>query len=270
MDDLVLHFHALPEPQHLVIHYTSIANMFCMLDKGVILLYDSDNANDPNEGTFFSTYLDIPSEFSWARQPTISHAYTASFVIPADGEKRNDNLVYWRTYGREGGGCSLELLAPPSRVRKVLYGPEAVQKTRMVLLPVFEILDRLARIDDTVREHMATTVWHALGAIRYLYKDQAYEYENECRFVIPSVEVKPHEVSFDYGDSARLPARVRHYYKHEALSLADLLKSSDTSITFGPTVKDTSILERSLTILLQRMKLYGVKIRPSEIAYRGS
>lgn len=250
-----------------VIHYTSIATMFSMIEEGGFHLSDSENSNDPGEGTYFAKHLNVTDIPLWARQANSSHAYFASFVLPDVKARRHDDLVYWRTYGREGEGCSMNLLVPKASLRTVLYGSSEAQSTVAALLPILEELDPLAQLDTRIAELLSGSLWNALSSLRYLYKDGAYEYEKECRFVIPAREIEPSEVSFRYGESARHPGRVRRYCHHEELAVSRIL-ASGSSITFGPTVVEIDNLKHSTSILLQKHRLYGVQVNESKISYR--
>ncbi len=250
-----------------VIHYTSIANMFSIIEEGGLHLFDSENSNDPSEGTYFARHLNVADVPPWAREANPSHAYVASFVLPNPEESRHDDLVYWRTYGQEGEGCSMELLVPKASLRTVLYGASEVQQTVAALLPILKALDPLAQLDTRIANHLSGSLWNALTPLRYLYKDGAYEYENECRYVISSGEVEPSEISFRYGGSARHPGRVRHYCHHDELAVSKIL-TSGSSITFGPTVAETENLKHSTSILLQKHGLTGAQVNESKISYR--
>lgn len=271
IDERILTRHRLDTSQEFVIHYTSIPNLFHILDKGQIYLFDSDNTNDPDEGTFFTERLDISERFSWLSSPKRSHAYIASFVIPQPGINAQDNLVYWRTYGREGEGCSMQLsiehLVSNSKLQKVLYGDQEVAVTRAALEPILEVLEPLASESDTVSELVATTVWNALGSLRHLYKDIAYDYESECRYIIPESEPALDTISFCYGDSALAPARVRHYCESDEMLLDKLLVSGAT-IVLGPAIPDKASLNRALKLFIRKLEYYGPQVIHSEISYR--
>ena len=82
--------------------------------EGFLRLYDTFSANDPNEGTFFVTSAD-PTEGFRQEYPAIwrlledrsaAPAYQTSLTQVRKPEEADD-LVSWRTYGREGAGCAL-------------------------------------------------------------------------------------------------------------------------------------------------------------------
>ena len=154
--------HTIDQPirndRNFVIHYTSIAALVSMLQdvsreepkdqeakcpeepegkKALWRLYDSLHLNDPEEGVLLSRHLRLPRKHAWLKESEVSHAYIASFILPDDNPKKDvdDNLVFWRTYGREGEGCSLSLPIPRCHLRRVLYGRQQLKCTIDLLRP---------------------------------------------------------------------------------------------------------------------------------------
>ena len=223
LNDTVLSLHHLDPYPEKFIHYTSLSSIVSMFeeDKGKIRLYDANQSNDPTEGMYLSSTLRFPNEYSWVHDTrpsstaTPSFAYIASFIVTGDVDSPHDDLIYWRTYGREGAGCSLELVDPPPGLKRVRYGDEAVAETLEALLPVVTMLDPLAKVDGAVGRIVSTALWEALDAIRYLYKDEPYRYESECRYIIRGDDVDAKEISFDARGSSIFPSRVRHYCRSD-------------------------------------------------------
>ena len=115
---------------------------------------------------------------------------------------------------------------------------------------------------------MAEVVWESLERIRYLYKNEAYEYENECRFVVAESNILDKDkICFEYQDRNNSPARIRHYYEHEELGIKKLLVTG-SSITLGPCVPYPYNMGYYLERLMQQVDLYGPKIKTSKIPYR--
>ena len=123
------------EQKNRVIHYTSICALVSILQdasegdkQSSLRLYDSVHFNDPDEGNYLSGNL--LEKHVWLGKTDVRHAYISSFITPDSEEDvpEHDNLVYWRTYGREGAGCSLSLTVPHSRLQKVLYRPIRCKK----------------------------------------------------------------------------------------------------------------------------------------------
>jgi hypothetical protein len=282
---------------NLVIHYTSIAVLVSMLQgaskdneerkekedkalepgstlgdkKSLWRLYDSVHLNDPDEGNYLIRNLHLPEKYAWlGKKDDVAPAYSTSFIIPDSTRDMSDNLVFWRTYGREGEGCSLVLNVPPFRLHKVLYGTKGVQPTAGALRPILDLLDPLLAIEDlSIRESVQRTVGESLEKIRYLYKSEAYEYENECRFVVVESDIPRDKICYEYQERNNSPARIRHYCEHEALQLGKLL-DSNSSITLGPCVPYRDNVRSCIEELRNRAELHGPEIKISQIAYRKS
>lgn len=262
-----------------VIHYTGIDVIVSMLQNVAeenaqdwLRLYDSVHLNDPDEGNYIVRWL--PEEYAWLKKKDLPHAYIASFIIPSsDHEKKmEDNLVFWRTYGKQGEGCSLSLSVPCSQLKRVIYGKEKTERTIKLLNPVLDCLEPL--IDkEPIREELSRIVWKHLDRFRYLYKSEAHEYENECRFVVGQSELKAEEdeekIRFEFQYQNGSSPRVRHYYEHEKLAVKNLLVSGST-ITLGPCVDYPYNMRYYLESLKKRANLLGPEIRISRIPYRKS
>lgn len=120
-----------------VVHYTSVDTVIKMFrdysDKkaSYLRLYDTFHFNDPDEGKYLKLEKSAArqgpeGDMADLRKTTSPCAYATSFVVPRDTERIEDvrdNLVFWRTYGREGIGCSLAIKIPPHRLCQVKYGP---------------------------------------------------------------------------------------------------------------------------------------------------
>ena len=279
------------------IHYTSIATLVSMLqnaspsDEGSSLrLYDSIHLNDPDEGNYFGRNLNLPKEYGWLNEKDPPqkrniqekkdkpYAYIASFIIPDTEKDMDDNLVFWRTYGKEGEGCSLSLKVPKGRLKKVLYGAEEVKETWKLLPPVLDPLRPLVEVSEqpigeNIQKKLAQVVWESLEEIRYLYKSEAYDYENECRFVLLESDIpNKDEICFEYQEQSGSSSRIRHYYEHKDLNIRKLL-TSGSSITIGPCVPYPNDVKYCLEALRRKANkrktdLIGPKVNISTIFYR--
>ena len=289
--------HKLDKPEegkeNFVIHYTSIATLVSMLQNALknkkdvsederesskdeqsasLRLYDSIHFNDPDEGEFFDRNL--PKKYDWLIKKEESHAYIASFIILDKKRNMSDDLVFWRTYGKEGEGCSLKLRIPSCQLRKILYGADKIKRTGRLLRPVLDTLNPLINIrkrsiKEDVQEKLAEAIWEFLARIRYLYKDKAYEYEQECRFVIPELNADKDKICFEYNQQNNASTRIRHYYEDDALKIENIL-TTDSLITLGPCVPYRYNMRYYLKSLLEKNKLAGPEIKLSEISYRKS
>ncbi len=223
------------EEDNLFIHYTSIAALVSMLqdaskddkngdNQSSLRLYDSAHFNDPNEGTYLSDNLNLLKRYKWLGKMEASHAYITSFIIPNGKEDLSNNLVFWRTYGQEGAGCSLSLTVPRSRLQKVLYGPNKVKSAAKVLGVGLDSLDPLVRIRkqslrEDVRKELARTVWESLERFRYLYKSEVYKYENECRLVVAeesnSLGPDKNKICFEDQGENKSPAHISRHSSYQ-------------------------------------------------------
>lgn len=232
-------------------------------------LYDSVHFNDPDEGNYF--FRNLPKKYAWLGEKKESHAYIASFIFPAT-EKNSDNLVFWRTYGKEGEGCSLKLRIPRDQLRKVLYGSNKVKCTGKELRPVLEAIHPLVSIGKqlikkNIRKELSEAIWKSLERICYLYKSEAYEHERECRFIIYKSDIDENRICFEYKERDNSP-RIRHYYQDEALAIEKIL-SSGSAVTLGPRVPYRSDVSNCLEIMMDRAELkYRPQIKISKIFYR--
>ena len=278
-----------------VVHYTSLRALFTMIHEGphfseveekqadrrtsdyrFFRLYDSANVNDPSEGTYFLKRLVGP--YDVVRTP----AYIASFITPdeagGDPATTHNNLVFWRHYGHDGRGCSISI--PVDRfignrsaleLRTVTYGSKKTDSDAEELRPVVERLEAIVRdvpSDPDAKRQVALTVLESLREIPYLYKSNAYRYENECRVVALGSHFRDHggiHYAFEKGsdDSGRL----RMYGQHPRLNLTNLL-STGSIITLGPAVPNAENVQYAIEQLLESIGIKGLAINRSGIRYR--
>ena len=265
------------QEKRLVIHYTSIGTLFSMLQGAVngqtasLRMYDSVHFNDPEEGKHLISVL--AEHHTWLKKGRehSSHAYIASFIN--DGREMCDDLTSWRSYGRDGEGCSLLLSVWNSRLRKVIYGVDEAECAVQALLPVLDELKPLANVSHDFGETLAKAFRESLEGIQYLYKSEAYRNENECRFIMHQSEVSESRICVEFRDGS--PLTVRHYCEHDDLRIWEIF-GSGSLITIGPCVPNYDDLNRVLNILIertnqkisQRTKLLRPEICPSQISYR--
>lgn len=263
----------------LVIHYTSIDALVSMLQdaskdsgKSSLRLYDSIHMNDPDEGNYFDRNFNPTKKYNWLGKKEVSHAYIASFILPKSEEDMSNQLLFWRTYGKEGEGCSLSLPVPRSGLQKVRYGIEGIECTVEELGSVLDLLDPLLKISRSIQKELAQIVWEALEKIRYLHKNEAYKYERECRFVVAESNISnKNKIYFDDQDRNKDLTHIRHYYEHKDLEIKNLLVTG-SSITLGPCVSHPYShpynMEYYIKTLMRRANLEGPKIKRSKIPYR--
>ena len=255
------------------VHYTSIGTLFSMLQsaayklKPSLRLYDSVHFNDPEEGDYLVNYL-AGDKHNWLKRGRgySSHAYIASFVAPNTNDKvMNDELIFWRTYGQEGKGCSLTVDVPKSRLRNVFYGTNEAEFAVELLQPIVNLLEPLASTNKDIGNSLAKTFRESLEGIQYLYKNEAYSYENECRVIMCQPEIDESRICFEYKENA--PSTIRHYYEHRELRIREMLPSG-SQITIGPCVPNYDDLSRVLEILKRKAEMPGPSICQSKIQYQ--
>ena len=288
----------------IVVHYTSLDAVISMLraapnGNGYLRMYSASGFNDPNEGKLFSSV-------ARAKNQSLSHclledsdanwnpAFAASFILvePFDSEQSQtvdpaNDLLFWRIYGREGTGCSLQipLDALSDELREVTYGEVAtansIESIDQALDTVSQASKKVVSIatrndlvqqnilgaEKTVREQLQAE----LGKVRYLYKDLTYHFEKECRLVETpeSAAEKGVRTDFDYSGTQGV-AVVKKYIDHPSLKLtADILRSG-TRITLGPQVTNPVHAKEYIERLLRDAGFYGPEVLISEIPYRTS
>ena len=286
--------HKFENDQHsYVVHYTSIDTLVSLLENEIaystgclndklntsLRLYDSVHFNDPDEGNYIVHRLKSDGKYNWIYKDDIpythesaSYAYIASFIMMNDEQTMHDELVFWRTYGREGQGCSLVLPIHNNLLRKVLYEDDEVNSTVRILLevltPILDLLHPLAKTSDHIGKLLARIIWNSLAGIRFLYKDKAYKYEREARIIIHRSEIKENDICFEYDRKDNSSKYIRHYYQHQSLQISELL-TSGSYITLGPSVPYRYDVEYCIKSLLEKAMLRRkTQVRLSEINYR--
>lgn len=299
--------HGLAEDISHLVHYTTLEALISMLGvstldgeayvlaspgtsngaereraRGFLRLYDTFSANDPNEGTFFVTSAD-PTEGFRQEYPAIwrlledrsaAPAYQTSLTQVRKPEEADD-LVSWRTYGREGAGCALvfpvERFLGLDNLFRVRYGECAAEEC---LAKVREALDAYSREVPEAPDFARMTQIHqlpspiasALSPLVYLYKSDHYEYEREARVVVPFSDLE-NGVLLQRRSAANSSGAWRHFAQLPELKIPELLVSG-SEIVFGPSVDVSANVKFVLTTLLRQRGLYGPKVTRSRISYR--
>ena len=267
-----------------IIHYTSLDTLISVLcdwkknHKSFLRMYDTFHQNDPEEGRYFTRSINLTDAFKWLLEERASHAYVASFVVPADNEDQElgdeDNLQYWLAYGQQGTGCSIRFPVRHDRFQRVLYGKHNVNRA-LEMLDLQSICNCLEPLTGstvqsfrgTARRMLSETVWRNLARIRYLYKDNAYRYEQECRLVSSELDLQEDDVHFDPVVKSASTHRFRHYHQHNDLKI-DKLLATDSVITLGPLGQRPDNMKYYIKSLLNKGSLSGPKIEVSKIPYQ--
>ena len=298
--------YTIPDSISHLVHYTTLEALFSMLGVmkgsgdpvslskqgddsaesdhsrrgGFLRLYDTFYSNDPNEGYFFVNSVEDNHRFrtdyraTWDlfERRSVSPAYMTSLVC-VDDLKQVDDLVFWRTYGREGSGCALTF--PIDRFKdkcapyQVQYGEQRVLEC---LDALNQMLDEYVKISGAEQvqnlasfERLPKILLTGLSPLVYLHKSDDYVYEKEARIVMPYSEISD-ELYLD-ASSASSPVTWRHFAHLPGLKIKNLLVSF-SSITLGPTVASPANAQFVLQRVLEEQGLYGVTVEPSSISYR--
>ncbi len=293
---------------HLV-HYTGTDVLFAMLadgdDKGGLRLYDTEHANDPEEGRFLLRHWPSwDNEGPWMWQEEMEgnsdgegglelkeqveqglypgHAYVLSFVPSSCDERNNDRLVFWREYGRQGAGCSLSI--PKSKLfdggkcslvpYRVLYGEKDVDAlasrlNESLFEPIRKGIRDIGGNERMLFEAAQPKVRKELQLFRYLYKDIAYEHEEEYRLVIleagSGTVVRP---KYEQRTNTRGETVFRHYMTDESLYSKQIL-GWESKVILGPTVPHKENVNKTIDTLLRWKSISGTEITSSGVRYRG-
>ena len=235
-------------------------------------LYDSLHCNDPEEGDFLANSLSSTPEHRWlAEGSSGGHAYIASLIVDEQERDLSNELLFWQTYGTEGAGCSLTMNVKTKLLRRVLYGEEPVAATRDVLLPILHVVQPLAQRYESLRKEMSDTIWRRLEAIRFLYKNSAYDFEHECRVVLTtdSTGYDQSKVRFEPRGNGGPLSRVRHFYEMDELALKNTM-TSRSKLVLGPCVPDQNSVKLYLEHLQRKAGINDLRIKASAIPYRAS
>ena len=276
-------FHDLGNDTKEVVHYTSLDMLTAVLrnkaeeTEAFLRMYDSFHLNDPDEGQYLARRIEPTDQFGWFRERGNLHAYIASFVIPCDNKDQElrdeDNLKYWLAYGQRGRGCSIRFPTIRNRFRRVLYGQQKVTRTleRLELTSIWNCLDLLTdnRNQDVSRiahNLLSEVMRKNVARILYLYKDDAYKYEQECRVVKSVLEIPDGDIGFERLEQLASPHSLRHYYHDNDLSI-DRILVTGSLITIGPLVSRPFNVMYYINTLLEKARLSGPKVQISKIPY---
>ena len=277
-------FHDLSKDANEAIHYTSLDMLLSVLSAKVegkdafIRMGDSFHLNDPDEGQYLARRIEATYGHGWFEEKKDVHAYIASFIIPDDKKDQElrdeDDLRYWRSYGNEGRGCSIRFPVRDIPLRRVLYGQEEVARAldTLELTSIWNALCPLTayqneKVSGAATDLLSERIRKNITRILYLYKDDAYKYEQECRIVKSALEVGEGDIRFEPLDDVVSPHSIRHYYQDRALRIDNILVT-ESLITIGPLVPRPHNVMYYIKTLLERAGLSGPRVEPSGIPYQ--
>ena len=278
-----------------VVHYTGLDVLLSILDKPdeplgekFLWLTDTVYSNDPGEGRFLLSNLEkgYPEVFS-GMSPSV---YITSFITSRKSSRTQDDLIFWREYGREGRGCSIKIQSPSFlsmdtqlgigdqnylRVHPVVYLKSKVDRLAESIGTILKEIDPLIKFSwptistqqNEVLSRIRNELWDSLGPLPYLYKSDAYQHERELRVIMRAdTDVPKKDVKFNWS-TANGDLKIRRYVEHPALSASSIMKSG-TKITIGPTVQHPEHVLTAISDLLVQKNIRGVDVELSKIDYR--
>ena len=287
--------------EFMAVHYTSLDAVIAMLKagqggEGYLRMYSTSGFNDLNEGKLFTSVAKEKSQslapcLPEDKDPDRNPGFVASFirVEQPDGEQAQtvdpaNDILFWRMYGREGTGCSLQLslAAVSEELREVAYGEiataDSIKSIDRALDAVSSVANRVVGIatnDGLLQESrpdsgkiISKQLQAELKKVRYLYKDLTYRFEKECRLVETpeSVAEKGIRPEFDYSGTQGTSV-VKKYIDHPSLKLTPDILRSGTVVTLGPLVPYPVHTKEYIERLLAEARLFGPQVRISEIPY---
>lgn len=305
---LVTDRHAVPSDVSHLVHYTTLDALMSMLgapgtattdyplatrgssgvgdtrhaSMGHLRLYDTFSSNDPNEGAFFVDSAAVHASLRRAyaavwdlfeHRSAVPAYQTSLTYVRAAAEA--DNLMFWRTYGKEGTGCALVFpmmcfdghTVPLFQVR---YGGREVDACLDMLFELLEEYVTILGAPDLKKlrkfEELPSPLVDALSPLVYLYKSCDYKYEQEVRIVVPFPDLK-NGLYLQGSSVTAIPLAWRHFAELPSL-LASELFVSDSYIFLGPTVETATNVQFVLERLLHAHGLYGPTVKQSTISYR--
>ena len=305
VSSLVRSPYALDEHKRFLVHYTTIDALFSLLSCSLepnayfklssigsfaetdgrpsfLRLYDTFHSNDPNEGRLlvgpigrahrFST--EHPELWELLNDRSKLPAYVTSFRGICEIEQADD-LVFWRTYGREGKGCALvfpkSFIDDHTPVLSVQYGEESINSSLEHLSTIFDGLSSATSIQKHgliySTGEVPKYVSSALSPIPYLHKSKDFRFENEVRVVVPYVDLFPNALSCHHVPDSASGSKLRHFAHLPELDILNLLRT-DSVLYLGPAVPSKKNLAFVIKRRLHHFGLVGTNVRASTIGYQ--
>lgn len=247
-EEILRDFHR-PEASTSITHYTSVATLLSLIGNpaenkkaGSLLLFPTYRFNDPTEGLYLPREIARATGHDWLQAEVAPLAFAACFV--SNGNKNaGDDLVYWRTYGRDGEGCSITWKPKDSANLYAVGYSDGVKRITKRLEPILHAIEPVTYVsrhnESREAQRMFGGIFRSLLAkLGYLHKDDAYRHERESRLLIMEGDqsFSPARVDFKRKDAPGSPPDLRRYYVDPSLA-AERIFRSGTIVTLGPQVR---------------------------------
>lgn len=241
--------------------------------KSCLRLYDAFYLNDPNEGKILKKAF---TEHAWLKNvKRDTDAFICSFV--GGDQSVRDNLTHWHSYGRGGLGCSILLPKDCSlgencslgdALHPILYGDDHIERVKTKFGPFFTLGERIHNVilSDEEKAMFATNFWKAFDKVKFMYKNSAYQGEDEFRITEIHRNEKEDGKKIKYDFISEGPY-LRRYVLSSKLH-ANKILTSGTRITIGPVVRKPKRLCKTLKNLAVERGLSGPEFTVSEIPYQ--
>ena len=127
--------------------------------------------------------------------------------------------------------------------------------------------NRNQEVSRTAHNVLSQEMKRNIARILYLYKDDAYKYEQECRAVKSVLEIDEGDIRFERLEHLASPHSLRHYYHDSDLSIDSILVTGSL-ITIGPLVSRPYNVKYYINRLLGNARLRGPSVDISKIPYQ--
>ena len=158
--------------------------------------------------------------------------------------------------------------------RRVLYGQQQVTLTLDRLDPtsIWNCLNPLTNnpnqeFSGITHDLLSEIMRNNIARILYLYKDDAYKYEQECRTVKSVLEIADEDIRFERLERLASPDSIRHYYEDSDLRI-DRILVTGSLITIGPLVPRPYNVMYYIKTQLEKARLSGPSVEISKIPYQ--
>ncbi len=276
-EQILKDFHR-PEATTSITHYTSLAALLSLIEgspktakANSLRLLPTYRFNDPTEGAYLPREIARVTDHDWLEADVAPLAFAACFVSNGN-ENAGDDLVYWRSYGSDGEGCSITWKPEGlTNLYAVAYS-DGVERVTKRLEPILAALQPALHAPDPTcsreaRRVLGRTFWKSLTELRYLYKSDAYRHERESRVLITEggKSFQPDRVVFVRKDEPDGYPDLCRYYVDPSLS-AERIFRPGTRITLGPQVRHAPDAKAYIENRLKTPLL--AEVRVSSVPYR--